>query len=409
MPCIWTLAVSGASSVTGREGMTFLPVFFISTASVWQNWRKPVTQSVEATAAVFSRHARLAAKKVNFTLFAAFLFVRTPLMRAHTIQMYPLVRRRPARACIPKEKGRVFMKKSLLGYNKQAVDETIGDLEIRNTRLETQLKRLQAELDAARKELEAERERPEEEETDAGVLEQLRAENKALQAKNQALQAGKEQLRQERDSLAERLQAAGSVAASRDQLEQVTGICREAYEEMIHAKQQTQQGINDYVGAFWEEWNACQARMLQTARDMERAREEGREAFLSIADEILAGYEKLTEADARMQRQLSEMEETRSQVERQLEATIRSLDAEKTESAAEPEEEENGGYAVLQALRRREKENRPAEESPEAGKEMDAKETIGRITPVKPTAPMGNIGIAVGIDARNIMSRRKGS
>lgn len=302
-----------------------------------------------------------------------------------------------------------FMKKSLLGYNKQAVDETIGDLEIRNARLETQLKRLQAELDAARKELEAERERPEAEEADTEELEQLRAENQALQAENQALQAGKEQLRQERDSLAQRLQAAGSVTASRDQLDQVTGICREAYEEMIHAKEQTQQGISAYVGAFWEEWNVCQARMLQAAQDMERTRDEGREAFLSIADEILAGYEKLTEADARMQRQLAEMEKTRSQVERQLEATIRSLDAEKTEPTAEAEEEETENYAVLQALRRREKENRPAEEAAEVSQEPDTKETASRIIPVKPAAPMGDIGIAVGIDARNIMSRRKGS
>ena len=103
------------------------------------------------------------------------------------------------------------------------------------------------------------------------------------------------------------------------------------------------------------------------------------------------------------------MEETRSQVERQLEATIRSLDAEREKPADESEEEETDGYAVLQALRRREKKNRPAEEVAEVSQEPDTKETASRIIPVKPAAPMGDIGIAVGIDARNIMSRRKGS
>ena len=281
------------------------------------------------------------------------------------------------------------MKKSFWGYNTQEVQEAIELLEIQNSRLEKQVKQLTAELETVR--LERDKAIAEKGGNTAATkeLEELKARCETLEKENRRLTEDKESA----------VRHAQELRVQQDELGQVSDICRSAYADMAEAKRGVREKIDAFAESFLNQWAACAEEMSQISAELQQVQEASRDAFLSAADDILGKYAFLSEKSRDIQGQLEDMDTAEKDISSQVNRLLSSLDEER---ASEPEEdkgiaEEEESYAVLRALRERERGTQNAVESGVVSTERD---TI-------PDAPLElpNIGIAVGVNPRSVVNK----
>ena len=168
---------------------------------------------------------------------------------------------------------------------------------------------------------------------------------------------------------------------------------------MAEAKRGVREKIDAFAESFLNQWAACAEEMSQISAELQQVQEASRDAFLSAADDILGKYAFLSEKSRDIQGQLEDMDTAEKDIRSQVNRLLSSLDEER---ASEPEEdkgiaEEEESYAVLRALRERERGTQNAVESGVVSTERD---TI-------PDAPLElpNIGIAVGVNPRSVVNK----
>ena len=295
------------------------------------------------------------------------------------------------------------MKKSLLGYNSQEVDETIEYLETANAKLEKQVKQLRAELEELRQK-----------QSEALPAEDPAKEKaaKELEARCGALTSENEKLRAEVAALTAQVQQA---AGEQDALEQVSEICRTAYLDMSEAKRKTKERIESFTGGFLDKWTAYYEKVVTLSEELRKTQAESRDAFLSAADEILSKYAVIAQEGESLHGYMDELKLTEGDMRGQVRSILDSLGAEEeiAGAAAEPEEpakrEEEPKYAVLRALRERETLHRAPGLSAVPTLQND-KKTDNKVAPLpsRETASRPSqsedIGISVGVNARNIVN-----
>lgn len=299
------------------------------------------------------------------------------------------------------------MKKSLWGYNTREVEENFEYLELTNQRLEKQVKQLQAELKTMQ-----------EEGAQLAVQEDLPDYSDELRKNQEEIASLKEELyavKQENGKLKDQVR---TLSMRKDELEQVSNICRAAYEDMAHLRTGTKESLSDFTGNFWDKWNVYQDKMVALSEQIAQRHAESKEFFLNAADEILSRYSELIDADETIRRQLQETCEIKESVKSRVDQILADVDYEtETPAVKEPEhaeaaQEELQGSALLQELNRRRKSAVPKEDQqivyvtpkrtqPSAmeGKSQEmAKESSDHSE-----TPVG-IGISIGVNRKNIIN-----
>ena len=294
------------------------------------------------------------------------------------------------------------MKKSFMGYNPQEVDETIEYLEATNAKLEKQVKQLNAELSElqAKQKEAASEERDDQEKT--RMQEQLESQCAAFRAEN-------EQLKATVASLSAQMEAS---AAAQDEFKQVSEICRVAYQDMFEAKAKAKQQIQTFTEDFLTKWADYHQRVMCLSGELRKTQEESRDAFLNAADEILSKYTAIAEEGADLQTHMDEMELAETDIREQVRGILESLEDVEAASdlaaveSSQPVKEESPRYAVLRALRERDKskEARPGLTAVPMVAEERKVATLPIREPSGAASQSDEIGISIGVNTRNIVN-----
>ena len=165
-------------------------------------------------------------------------------------------------------KGHIVMKKSLWGYNVQEVEDTLELMESqqaaqvqKNQHLESELKQLREKLAVLQQEKEA------------GRLFVGRAEDDPqVQARLEALTREKEEWKARAESLSARL----TRPENGGDMEQVSEICRLAYNDMSEAKKNVRRRLEEYVEDFLCEWRTGQEKVNRLMQDIDGVRDQAK-------------------------------------------------------------------------------------------------------------------------------------
>ena len=311
------------------------------------------------------------------------------------------------------------MKKTFWGYSIQEVDETVGYLETQNIKLERQVKQLSSELDKAKRELEEARvdfEASRGTEGDA-VATELRAKLEIAESKNRELAAQNEALN---GQLGELLSTAGA----NDPLENVGNVCKQAYADIYASKQKAKESLEGFLSEFFNEWNKYELKLAQLSEEIVSNRQKSRESFISYADYILKVYGVMEQSDDSFETKLSDVLESRANIERSLGAMLAELDggvapednaAPEVEVEPETEVKAEPKLSILDAIRKLKEdkaEDEPAPE-PELKSEPEAAEPISENRDIlhtahlapsaAPTSDEGGVNISQRVNIRNII------
>lgn len=306
------------------------------------------------------------------------------------------------------------MKKSFWGYNVQEVDENTEYLELQNSRLEKQVKQLSKELESIRAELDQ-----------ASVFKEDPAKEQEYQKTKEqlaAMQAENDRLKWEINQLSSQVNAA---EGRKDEFAQVSSICRAAYEDMSNAKSNTKEILGAFMETFWDNWEAYQYRLTEASKEIAKVQESSKEAFLTVADEILGRYAVLEEESGGLQAQMQEMETIKSDIQSQLSKMLEVLNAENAgdglnqldqsqelENFAQDQFDEQ--HAVLRALNKRSQKTHVSADAQQVAPASSEKPQIvsGEADKKNPlsvsehdhTDRSVGIGISFGVNTKNIVN-----
>lgn len=302
-------------------------------------------------------------------------------------------------------KGHIVMKKSLWGYNVQEVEDTLELMESqqaaqvqKNQHLESELKQLREKLAVLQQEKEA------------GRLFVGRAEDDPqVQARLEALTREKEEWKVRAESLSARL----TQPENGGDMEQVSEICRLAYNDMSEAKKNVRRRLEEYVEDFLCEWRTGQEKVDRLMQDIDGVRDQAKESFIAAADEILTRFGELETDSLTMREKLENTEETETEMRGRFEQVLKALaeseaagtSAEEPAVVEEPAEEESGESSlILRAITER---RRPADHvavvTPIRGAEETAQEAPK--PPEDSQLAEGIIGVSVGVNPKQVFRK----
>ena len=181
---------------------------------------------------------------------------------------------------------------------------------------------------------------------------------------------------------------------------------------MSEAKARAKQQIQSFTENFLAKWTDYHQKVVGLSKELQKTQEESRDAFLSAADEILSKYTAIAEEGESLHTHMDKMDLAETDIREQVNAILESLKDEESDTvpaadeAPQPAKEEAPRYAVLRALRERDKgkESRP---NLSAVPPVTEERKVAPLPVREPSAVGGQsdeIGIAIGVNTRNIVN-----
>lgn len=108
-------------------------------------------------------------------------------------------------------------------------------------------------------------------------------------------------------------------------MEQVSEICRLAYNDMSEAKKNVRRRLEEYVEDFLCEWRTGQEKVNRLMQDIDGVRDQAKESFIAAADEILTRFGELETDSLTMREKLENTEETETEMRGRFEQMLKAL------------------------------------------------------------------------------------